>query len=37
MNTSTIDTEKSATPKPGAPQVNAKRAVTKKAKPAKKA
>jgi Protein of unknown function (DUF3489) len=37
MSTNTIDTEKTATPEPGAPQPKTKRTPAKKAKPAKKA
>jgi len=35
MSTNTIDTEKTATPEPGAPQAKGKRTAAKKAKPAK--
>jgi hypothetical protein len=37
MNTNTIDTEKTTTPEPGAPQPKGKRTPAKKAKPAKTA
>jgi predicted methyltransferase len=36
MSTNTIDTEKTATPEPGAPQAKGKRTAAKKAKPTKK-